>query len=222
MKRTSNNSIISCCIYLLCSWFGFVSISFAATQEPSVRPPQATKIAGQNQSVVVHFQTSEKQPFQEQATEVEHWSDAFRELSDDLEKLSSELEEIRESSIADLKSDVDKLTDEDALFGEWDGRFQWESNNDAFRLSIGARVEKDFAIFDPDPSIEQTFGAIENGTEFRRARIVSSASFMKTSDISLNTTSQRAEFDSLRFICRYPIYPNWEIFELVNLKNHWA
>ena len=74
-----------------------------------------------------------------------------------------------------LRETVESLTEDDVLTPRWDERFEFESGERDFRLVVGARVDMDFGLFDLDDDLESAFGPIENGTEFRRARLVSAA-----------------------------------------------
>ncbi len=54
---------------------------------------------------------------------------------------------------------------------KWKNGFQFNSPDSQFKLKFGGRVQADFSFADPDAAIEGLLGPIEDGSEFRRARI---------------------------------------------------
>jgi phosphate-selective porin OprO/OprP len=52
----------------------------------------------------------------------------------------------------------------------WRNGTRIESEDGRFAIKIGGRIQADFAFADPDPAIDSAF-EIEDGTEFRRARL---------------------------------------------------
>jgi len=53
---------------------------------------------------------------------------------------------------------------------KWDNGFKLKSANKHFKMKFGGRIMWDNAFFFQDAALESTFGALNNGTEFRRAR----------------------------------------------------
>lgn len=53
----------------------------------------------------------------------------------------------------------------------WKEGLNMESGDADFKLKIGGRIQNDWAIFDTDREIRETFGQIGDGTRFRRARL---------------------------------------------------
>ena len=77
--------------------------------------------------------------------------------------------------LEDLEEDYGKLTRDDILRPRWNDRFEFRSYDGDFRLIVGARVENDYAWYDPDEAIDAAFGPIDDANEFRRARLVAAA-----------------------------------------------
>ncbi len=64
--------------------------------------------------------------------------------------------------------------DESSFKMKWDNGFKLESADKIFMLKFGGRIMWDNAFFFQDDSLETNFGALNNGTEFRRARFYNS------------------------------------------------
>lgn len=53
----------------------------------------------------------------------------------------------------------------------WKNGFRFESPDKKLKLKFGGRIQADFTFADPDAAVEAAFGPIEDGSEFRRARL---------------------------------------------------
>ncbi|MFH1320860.1 MAG: porin [Bacteroidota bacterium] len=56
---------------------------------------------------------------------------------------------------------------------KWHNGFKFESADKQFKLKFGGRIMYDLAFFSQDDTLENAFGNLNNGTEFRRARFYS-------------------------------------------------
>lgn len=61
----------------------------------------------------------------------------------------------------------------------WDDTFKLDSPDGRFKLQFGGRVQLDATFADPDAAIETAFGAVDDGTELRRARLYFSGTVYK-------------------------------------------
>lgn len=75
--------------------------------------------------------------------------------------------------LADLRKRVERLEGDENridLAAYWDNGLRIGSSaDDGFKLRIGGRLHNDWAVFDPDHSLEESVGKMEPDTEFRRA-----------------------------------------------------
>jgi len=53
----------------------------------------------------------------------------------------------------------------------WKNGIRAETEDKAFQARIGGRIQTDFAFFTEDDDVKDAFGDLENGAEFRRARL---------------------------------------------------
>jgi len=69
---------------------------------------------------------------------------------------------------------------EENLFNvKWDNGFKIESADKNFKLKFGGRIMWDNAFFFQDDDLEEAFGELNNGSEFRRARLFHSGTVYK-------------------------------------------
>ncbi len=59
----------------------------------------------------------------------------------------------------------------DTLRVYWDDTLRLDSADDKFQLKLGGRLQNDWAFFSADREVENAVGALQDGTEFRRARL---------------------------------------------------
>lgn len=79
--------------------------------------------------------------------------------------------------------------DNPSLTPSWDKGLVFQSADKEFRVRIGGRVHQDWTFFaSQSDSLQRRFGDLQDGTEFRRARI-------HVDGIAYGTTEWRAEFD---------------------------
>ena len=89
------------------------------------------------------------------------------ELLDSIETLQEQLD--------DLNDKYDRLTRDEILRPRWNDRFEFRSYDGDFRLVLGARVEHDYTGYSTDDALEDVFGPIDGGSQFRRARLIAAA-----------------------------------------------
>ena len=76
----------------------------------------------------------------------------------------------------------------DAWEFKWKNGFQLNSPDGQFKLKFGGRINLDFSFADTDAAVEGLLGPIEDGNEFRRARLVFSGTIY-------NNVEFKAEYD---------------------------
>nr|XP_061811862.1 porin O-like [Nerophis lumbriciformis] len=59
----------------------------------------------------------------------------------------------------------------DGWTAKWKNGFRVESEDGKFKLKFGGRLQADWSFADADREIEDAFGAVDDGNEFRRARL---------------------------------------------------
>lgn len=63
---------------------------------------------------------------------------------------------------------------ENTFSTKWDNGYKVESSDGNFKLKFGGRIQYDAAFFSQDQDIEDAFGELKNGVEFRRVRFFNS------------------------------------------------
>ena len=53
----------------------------------------------------------------------------------------------------------------------WKEGLRLDTADGTFKLKLGGRIQNDWALFDADDDVEERFGELGSGTEFRRARL---------------------------------------------------
>jgi len=69
--------------------------------------------------------------------------------------------------------------EDDAWKLRWDNTFKLDSPDGRFKLQFGGRLQLDATFADPDAAVETAFGAVDDGTEVRRARLYVSGTVYK-------------------------------------------
>ena len=105
-----------------------------------------------------------------QRTLAEHLLEILRSEQVISEERYQELRELAEKERQALADVAAAARNPDIDFGWKDGIYL-EARKQGFKLQMGGRVHNDWALFSEDSSVEDVFGEIGSGTEFRRARI---------------------------------------------------
>lgn len=111
-------------------------------------------------------------------TSVEERLEALeRRLEIQEEKLRRQMDEI-EAQREQIKAQKDELAKtEETKTGPGDFKVFWkdgprlETNDGSFKLKLGGRINSDWAAITEDDDVKDAVGTVENGTEFRRARL---------------------------------------------------
>ncbi len=69
---------------------------------------------------------------------------------------------------------------------KWSGGHKIESEDGQFKLKFGGRLMADWTLADPDSEIEAAFGPVEDGSEFRRARLFFSGTIYGNVEFKVN------------------------------------
>jgi phosphate-selective porin OprO/OprP len=73
-----------------------------------------------------------------------------------------------------VRKEGERLAQQDkpgTLRAYWKDGLRFETDDGAFKLEVGGRIQNDWAFMTADGTVEERFGAFEDGTEFRRARL---------------------------------------------------
>jgi len=72
---------------------------------------------------------------------------------------------------ARMRKVMERFSQGSTLWPHWKGGLHLDSQDGMFKLKIGGRIQTDWSFFGADDEIERTVGPLEDGTEFRRARM---------------------------------------------------
>lgn len=96
---------------------------------------------------------------------------AARAQESDTDARVSELER----TVQELEERLDAMEEERAQAGTfrayWKEGLRFGTADGAFKLKVGGRIQNDWAFFEQDRKLENQVGNMQDGTEFRRARL---------------------------------------------------
>lgn len=108
-------------------------------------------------------------------------SSASREkaLSTRVDELERNVEEIKDGALppadseewARMKKTFSLFSTPNTFHTYWKDGLRFDSLDESFKLKIGGRIQWDWSYYLADDEIEDTVGSLDDGTEFRRARI---------------------------------------------------
>ena len=93
--------------------------------------------------------------------------------------------EVTPEEFASLREKVQKLTAPTSFRAYWNDGLRLDSFDGSFKLRIGGRIHFDWAFYAADGDIEGTVGSLDDGTEFRRARIYMSGQIYDNVDFKV-------------------------------------
>jgi phosphate-selective porin len=81
-----------------------------------------------------------------------------------------------EQTVAELRERIEALEKQQSADSKtfklyWKEGIRFDTEDKAFQMRIGGRIQNDWAFFDQDSSLEDAVGNWDDGTEFRRARL---------------------------------------------------
>ncbi len=80
-----------------------------------------------------------------------------------------------ERTVQELEERLGAMEEEQAQAGTfrayWKEGLRFDSTDGAFKLKVGGRIQNDWAFFEQDRRLENQVGNMQDGTEFRRARL---------------------------------------------------
>ncbi len=76
-----------------------------------------------------------------------------------------------EDRVATIEEDLEKYRDPLTMRPYWKDGLNLETNDQAFKLRFGGRIQSDWAFISEDRNVRRLLGDFEDGAEFRRARL---------------------------------------------------
>ncbi len=114
-------------------------------------------------------------------------------LTSRVDELEKSIEEIRQGTPpspdskewAQMRKTIEKFSAPNTMRTYWQDGLRLDSNDGSFKLKIGGRIQHDWAFFDADGRIEDRVGELDDGTEFRRARLYLSGTIYDNTEFKL-------------------------------------
>lgn len=93
--------------------------------------------------------------------------------------------ELTPEEITEMRKVVDAFGKDETMRPYWKEGLRFDSNDGSFQLKMGGRIQYDLGYFAADDEIEDNVGEIEDGSEFRRARLYISGSIYDNIDFKV-------------------------------------